>query len=72
MTTDEIIDKVVDEWFDKKSSQFMTQESLIKTLKTRFNEGVFIDLKDACPVCKEQYNYTPICINCGRIPLIGA
>jgi hypothetical protein len=39
MTTDEIIDKVVDEWFDKKSSQFMTQESLINTLKTRINCG---------------------------------
>lgn len=72
MKTDEIIDKVVNEWFDKKRSQFVTTETLVEALKARFNQGTFIDFKDACPVCKEQYNYTPICLFCGRIPLIEA
>lgn len=72
MKTDEIIENVVNEWFDKKSSSCLTMDHLVIALKARFNQGTFIDFKDACPVCKEQYNYTPICNSCGRIPLIEA
>ena len=70
MKTDEIIDDVINDYLEKKNDRYVPLSELVKNIKARFNQGTFIDFKDACPVCKEQYNYTPICDHCGRIPLI--
>ena len=66
MKIETIIDQVVADWDGNFTEQ------LVDRLKTRLSMGYFIDHKAHCYKCKKEYDYTPICCQCGIIPITDA